>query len=49
MGERDACRILGENPEKKSLGRPKRSRVDDIKMDIIEIDWDSMDFWVPYE
>jgi hypothetical protein len=42
MGEkRNAYRILVENPEgKRPLGRPRRTWVDNIKMDLREIGWD---------
>jgi hypothetical protein len=45
MGEtRNAYRILVEKPEgKRPLGRPRRRWVDNIKTDIREIGWDSMD------
>jgi hypothetical protein len=37
---------LVENPEgKRPLGRPKRTWVDNIKMDLREIGWDGMD-WI---
>jgi hypothetical protein len=47
MGEnRNAYRILVAMPEgRRSLGRPRRWRVDNIKMDLREIEWDSMD-WI---
>jgi hypothetical protein len=47
VGEkRNAYSILVENPEgKKPLGRPRRIRVDNIKMDLTEIGWDDMD-WI---
>jgi hypothetical protein len=35
-----------EKPEgKRPLGRPRRRRVDNIKMDLREIGWDGMD-WI---
>jgi hypothetical protein len=42
MGEkRNACRILVGNPEgKRTLGRPRSSLVDNIKMDVISIELD---------
>jgi hypothetical protein len=45
MGERrNAYRILVGNPEgKRPLGRPRRSWVDNIKMDLREVGWDSRD------
>jgi hypothetical protein len=47
MGEkRNACRILVGIPEgKRPLGRPRRRRVDNIKLDLTEIGWDGMD-WI---
>jgi hypothetical protein len=42
--KRNACRILVGDPERKRLlGRPRRRRVDNIKMDIGEIEWDGVD------
>jgi hypothetical protein len=44
MEKRTAYRILVEKPEgKRPLGRPRRRWVEDIKMDLREIGWDSMD------
>jgi hypothetical protein len=45
MGEkRNAYRILVGNPGgKRPLGRPRRTWVDNIKMDLREIGWDGMD------
>jgi hypothetical protein len=47
IGEkRNAYRILVGMPEgKRPLGRPRRSWVDNIKMDLRDIGWDSMD-WI---
>jgi hypothetical protein len=47
MGEkRNAYMILVGNPEgKRPLRRPRRRWVDNIKMDLIEIGWDGMD-WI---
>jgi hypothetical protein len=47
MGEkRNAYRILVGNPEgKRSLGRPRRRWVDNIKIDLREIGWDDGD-WI---
>jgi hypothetical protein len=47
MGEtRNVYRILVGKPEgKRPLGRPTRRWVDNIKMDLREIGWDSMD-WI---
>jgi hypothetical protein len=47
MGEkRNAYRILVRKPEgKRSLGRPRRSLVDNIKIILREIKWDGVD-WV---
>jgi hypothetical protein len=47
MGEtRNAYRILVGKPEgKRPLGRPIRSWVDNIKMNLREIGWDGMD-WI---
>jgi hypothetical protein len=42
MGEnKNACMILVKKP----LGRPRRSLVDNIKMDLREIGWDGVD-WI---
>jgi hypothetical protein len=44
--KRNAYRILVRNPEaKRSLGRPRRKWVENIKMDLREIGWDGMD-WI---
>jgi hypothetical protein len=41
---RNACRLLVGKPEgKRSLGRPKCRRGDDIDMDLGEIGWVSVD------
>jgi hypothetical protein len=47
MGEkRNTYRILVGKPEgKRSLGRPRRRWVDNIKIDLIEIGWDGVD-WI---
>jgi hypothetical protein len=47
MGEkRNACRILVGTPEgKRSLGRPRRRWVDNMKMDLREIGWGGLD-WI---
>jgi hypothetical protein len=45
MGEkRNAYRLLVGKPEgKRPLGRPRRRLVDNIKMDLLEICWSSVD------
>jgi hypothetical protein len=44
--KRNAYRILVGNLEgKRPLGRPRRRWVDNIKMDLRDIGWDSMD-WI---
>jgi hypothetical protein len=44
--KRKACRILVGKPEgKRTLGRPRRRWVDNIKMDLREIGWGGMD-WI---
>jgi hypothetical protein len=47
MGEkRNAYKILAGKPEgKRPLGRPRRRRVDNIKVDLREIGWDGRD-WI---
>jgi hypothetical protein len=47
MGEkRNAYRILMGKPEgKRALGRPRRRWVDDGRMHLVEIGWDSVD-WI---
>jgi hypothetical protein len=43
-GKRNAYMILVGEPEgKRSLGRPRRRWVNNIKMDLREIGWDAMD------
>jgi hypothetical protein len=45
-GKRNAYRILVRKPgRKRPLGRPRRRREDNIKMDIREIGWGGMD-WI---
>jgi hypothetical protein len=46
MGEkRNAYRILvGKLEGRRPLGRPRRRRVDNIKMDLTKIGWDGMDW-----
>jgi hypothetical protein len=44
--KRNVYRILAGKPEgKRSLGRPRRRWVDNIKLDLREIGWDGMD-WI---
>jgi hypothetical protein len=44
--KRNAYRILVEKPEgKRPLRRPRSRRVDNIKIDLREIEWDGMD-WI---
>jgi hypothetical protein len=44
--KRNAYRILVGRPKgKRLLGRPRRKRVDSIKIDLREIGWDGMD-WI---
>jgi hypothetical protein len=46
MGEKNGYRILvGNSKGKRPLGRPKRKWMDNNKMDLTEIRWDSMD-WI---
>jgi hypothetical protein len=47
MGEKvKAYRILVGKPERRRpLGRPRRRRVDNIKMDLTEIGWDGVE-WI---
>jgi hypothetical protein len=44
LEKRNAYRILVGKPER-PLGRPRRRWVDNIKMDLREVGWDSMD-WI---
>jgi hypothetical protein len=46
MGEkRNAYRILAGKPEeKRPLGRSRHGRVDNIKIDLLEIGWDGGDW-----
>jgi hypothetical protein len=44
--KRNVCRILVGNPERKrTLGRPRRRCVDNIKMDLRDIGWGGVD-WI---
>jgi hypothetical protein len=44
-GKSNACRILLGNPERKrSLGRPRRRGMNNIKMDLREIGWGGVDW-----
>jgi hypothetical protein len=47
MGKKgNTYRILVGKPEgKRPLGKPRRRWVNNIKMDLIEIEWDGMD-WI---
>jgi ribosome biogenesis protein Tsr3 len=47
MGEkRNAYRLLVGKPEgKRSLGRPRRRWVDNIRMDLVEVSWSDVD-WI---
>jgi hypothetical protein len=47
MGEmRNACKIFVRKPEeRRQLGRPRRSWVDNIRMDLREIEWEGED-WI---
>jgi hypothetical protein len=43
--KRNDCRILVGKPEgKRTMGRPRRILVDNIKMDLREIGWDGVDW-----
>jgi hypothetical protein len=46
MGEkRDAYRLLVGKPEgKRPLGRPRRRKVDNIRMDLVEVGWGDVDY-----
>jgi hypothetical protein len=46
MGEkRNVYRIMVGKPEgKRPLGRPRHRRLDNIKMDLREIEWDGVDW-----
>jgi hypothetical protein len=44
--KRNTCRIFAGRPEgKRTLGRPRRRWVNNIKMDLREIGWDGMN-WI---
>jgi hypothetical protein len=51
MGENmNPYRVLVRKPEgKKPLRRPRRSRVDNIKMDFRELEWNAVDWIDPVE
>jgi hypothetical protein len=42
--KRNACKVLVRKPEgKRPLGKPRRRWVDNIKMDLLEIEWGGED------
>jgi hypothetical protein len=44
--KRNSYRLLVEKPEgNKSLGRPRRRWLDNIRMDIVEVEWGDVD-WI---
>jgi hypothetical protein len=46
LEERNTYRLLVEEPEaKRPLGRPRRSWVDNIRMDLSELGWGDVD-WI---
>jgi hypothetical protein len=47
MGEkRNAYRLLvGKPEERRPLGRPRRRWLDNIRMDVVEVAWDDVD-WI---
>jgi hypothetical protein len=47
MGEkRKAYRLLVENPEgRRPLGRPRRRWLDDIRVDLVEVEWGNV-YWI---
>jgi hypothetical protein len=44
-GERNAYRLVGKPKGKRPLGRQKRRRVDNIKMDLEAVGWGDVD-WI---
>jgi hypothetical protein len=45
-GKRNACRsLVGKPEETRPLGRPRRRREDNIKIDLRDIGWGGMD-WI---
>jgi hypothetical protein len=47
MGEkRNACRLLVGKPEgRRPIGRPRRRWLDNIRMDLVEVEWGDVD-WI---
>jgi hypothetical protein len=44
--KRNACRLLVGKPEgRRPLGRPKRSCLDNVKMDLLETEWRGLN-WI---
>jgi hypothetical protein len=41
----NTCRLLEKSKGKRPLGRPRRRRVDNIRMDILELGWGDVD-WI---
>jgi hypothetical protein len=42
--DRNALRLLVGEPEGRSLGKPRRRRVDNTEMDLAEIEWGGVDW-----
>jgi hypothetical protein len=46
IGKKRKARLLVGKPEgKRPLGRPRRGRVDNIRMDLVEVGWGDVD-WI---
>jgi hypothetical protein len=43
--KRNAHRLVGKPEGKKQVGRPRRRWMDNIRMDVVEVGWDEVD-WI---
>jgi hypothetical protein len=44
--KRNAYRLVGKPEGRRSLGRPRRKWLDNIRMDLVEVEWGGLDWSV---